>query len=486
MVFTSTTFLYVFMPAALAAFFVVPPRWRAWPLLAASAVFYAWGEPILVALIFATGAVTYYWGRVLRARQGSARRWALAAGIVIVTTPLVYFKYAAFIGEALGFDAWASSLDLPLPVGVSFYTFMSIGYLVDIYRRRDDGAPGLLHFSGFLMMYPHLVAGPIVRWSHIGPQLAAPRFHAGMFGYGALRVATGLVKKAVLADSIAAHVDELFATGAPTSMGGAWLAAILYSLQIYLDFSAYSDIAIGLAAMMGVHFHENFRFPYRARSAREFWQRWHISLGSWFRDYVYIPLGGSRVSPVKLWRNLLIVWALTGLWHGAAWTFVLWGLYYGVLIGLERFVWGETLEKTPRVVQHLYGVLVAVLGWVLFRAVDLDQAFAYYTTMFGAADVPLWNDAAGFTLERSWVLIVIGAVLAAGAADRMMSWFRAQTMPVVDERDQGGDFDAYAAPPRQLTVTASTTMTLIIVASVLLATAFLVSVSYSPFIYFRF
>lgn len=472
------------MPLAIAAFYLFPARWRTVPLLGASAVFYAWGEPVLVLLILATSAVTYAWGRWI-IRSTRARRWLLAGGIAVVLTPLAYLKYSTFVAGVLGFDDWAQSTELILPIGVSFYTFMAIGYLVDVYRRPTDSAPRLLDFSAYLLMFPHLVAGPIVRWTHVGSQLRAPRFRPGMFGFGAVLVTTGLVKKAVLADSLAPLVDGLFETGDPASLGGAWLAAIMYSLQIYLDFSAYSDIAIGLAAMLGVHFHENFRFPYQARNAREFWQRWHISLGSWFRDYVYIPLGGSRARPVVVWRNLLIVWALTGLWHGAAWTFVLWGLYFGVLIGLERFVWGRALERAPRAFQHLYGILIAVLGWVLFRSTSLDQAVAYYQAMFGAGSVPAWDAAADLAWQRGWALILVCAILAAGAADRLMSRLRRQSMPVVDPA-QGGHVDPDAQPAEPMTVSSSLLMVAIVVVCLVLATAFIVSVAYSPFIYFRF
>jgi alginate O-acetyltransferase complex protein AlgI len=484
MVFTSTTFVFFFLPLSLIAFYVFPARWRSIPLLAASAAFYAWGEPVLVVLVAATSVVTYVWGRWL-ARAQAGRRWILAVGLLVVLGPLVYLKYATFIADAIGLDQWAESTTLILPIGVSFYTFMAIGYLVDVYRDPHNKAPRLLDFAAYLMMFPHLVAGPIVRWTHVGDQLRAPRFRSGMFGFGAVLVATGLFKKAVLADSLAPLVDDLFGAGEPASIGGAWLAAIMYSLQIYLDFSAYSDIAIGLAAMLGIHFHENFRFPYRSRSAREFWQRWHISLGSWFRDYLYFPLGGSRARPVVVWRNLLIVWALTGLWHGAAWTFVLWGLYFGVLIGLERFVWGTALERLPRPFQHLYGILVAVLGWVLFRSVDLEQAGAYYSTMFGAAGAPGWDSTADLAWQQAWVLIAVCAILAAGVADPLMSRLRRRSMPPADPA-QGGHVDTSVEPAEPMTVASSLVMVVIVVVALAIATAYMVSVSYSPFIYFRF
>ena len=253
-----------------------------------------------------------------------------------------------------------------------------------------------------------------------------------MFGYGALRISVGLAKKAVLADSLSPVVDTMFATGAPTSVGAAWTAAALYSLQIYLDFSAYSDIAIGLAYLLGVRFEENFRYPYLSRSAREFWQRWHISLGSWFRDYVYIPLGGSRVRPLLIWRNLLIVWGLTGLWHGAAWTFIFWGLYYGVLIGLERSGLGAAVERLPVPMQHLYGLLVAVLGWVLFRAVDLGQALAYYRAMFGLGGVPLWDSQAAFAVAQSGIVVLVAVLVSAGIGRRAMDAAQRGLAPAPD------------------------------------------------------
>jgi alginate O-acetyltransferase complex protein AlgI len=328
-----------------------------------------------------------------------------------------------------------------------------------------------------------------------------------MFGYGALRVSGGLFKKAVLSDQIAVVVDGMYATGEPTSTGAAWVATILYSLQIYLDFSAYSDIAIGLAAMMGVHFDENFRYPYVSRSAREFWQRWHISLGTWFRDYLYIPLGGSRVRPIVLWRNLLVVWAVTGLWHGAAWTFILWGTYFGVLIGLERTVWGRAVERTPAVVQHCYGLLVAVLGWVLFRSTDLHQAGSYYLAMFGLSDAPAWDPTASFAIDRSWVTFVIGALLAAGIArpfmDRAQQLLEAVPAPRLEAVAgtsgtptsapvAGTDVEPAAvstlAPVAPAGIGAGLAAVLVAVVAVLTlaATAFVVATTYSPFIYFRF
>lgn len=533
MVFTSAIFLFAFLPASLIAFYLAPPRWRTAPLLVMSAVFYAWGEPVLVVLILLTGLFTFWCGRQILAAPSERRRKAvLVVGIVVTLIPIAVFKYLDFVLVQLHLPALAERTDLPLPIGVSFYTFMAISYLIDIYRRRDNGAPSLLAFSGFLTMFPHLVAGPIVRWNHIGPQLAEPHFDAGLFGYGALRVASGLAKKVVLADSLSVVVDGMFARGDPTSVAAAWTAAALYSLQIYLDFSAYSDIAIGLAAMLGIRFHENFNYPYIARSAREFWQRWHISLGSWFRDYLYIPLGGSRVRPLLLWRNLMVVWALTGLWHGAAWTFVLWGLYFGVIIGLERSLYGDALARAPRVLQHAYGLLIPVLGWVLFRSTSVHQAGSYYWAMSGLRDdLPGWDPQVWYALDRTWVITVIGIVLAAGAARPFMD--RAEralirtpspvphpvisaaaispavapsAFPVTGDTlvlepdtlrpESAGDPDqSLNAEPalnpdlegeQPISVMFTVVIAVLVVVLLVVATAFIVATTYSPFIYFRF
>ena len=522
MVFTSTAFLFAFLPVAVLTYYVFPASLRAVPLLVLSCLFYGWGEPVLVVLIMASSLLNFVWGRLLQRPRLRHPRLLLAVGIAFNLVPLAAFKYLGFVLRSIGLDDVATRTALPLPIGVSFYTFMAISYLIDIHRRRNTGAPSLLMFGAYLTMFPHLVAGPIVRWGQVGHQLLRPRFDAGMFGYGALRISVGLAKKAVLADSLSPVVDTMFATGAPTSVGAAWTAAALYSLQIYLDFSAYSDIAIGLAYLLGVRFEENFRYPYLSRSAREFWQRWHISLGSWFRDYVYIPLGGSRVRPLLIWRNLLIVWGLTGLWHGAAWTFIFWGLYYGVLIGLERSGLGAAVERLPVPMQHLYGLLVAVLGWVLFRAVDLGQALAYYRTMFGLGGVPLWDSQAAFAVAQSGIVVLVAVLVSAGIGRRAMDAAQRGLAPAPDAArpvvENGAGIRAVepAPAPRPESTAGNAAAVLVVdrpVASeqdeqdpvrpprtfatslgvavavtvlLLVATSFLVSVSYQPFIYFRF
>ena len=469
MVFTSTVFFYAFLPIALLAYFIVPARLRAFPLLLVSLFFYAWGEPRLVLLIMASAVINYVTGRVLVKAQAS-RSLILTIGIVLNLAPLFALKYTDFILMNSGHEDLAAKINLPLPIGVSFYTFMAIGYLVDIYRRRDDGSDSFIRFAAYLTMFPHLVAGPIVRWEHIGEQLRNPRFDSRMFSYGAIRIATGMAKKTVVADQLALTVDQLFGLSHSPSVATAWLSMVLYSLQIYLDFSAYSDIAIGLAAMLGVRFHENFDYPYRATSAAEFWRRWHISLGSWFRDYIYIPMGGSRVGLVKLWRNLIVVWALTGLWHGAAWTFVAWGLYYGVLIGLERTVYGNALLRLPVAVQHVYGLLLAGFGWVLFRSSSFGQATDILSGLIPTGSRPLTDTWSAFAFEQNWMLIVVAIALAAGIAKPVMRRVEHQLL------EQKVDW-SFAQ---------SVFWSTLVVALIIIATAFMVAVKYVPFIYFRF
>lgn len=468
MVFTTNVFLYLFFPLALILFYVFPPRLRAIPLLFLSIFFYAWGEPVLVLLILVSALINYQIGNVLSNTR--YKKAILILGIVLNLLPLAILKYSEFVLTNLGLVSETSNLNLPIPIGVSFYTFMAIGYLVDIYRRSDSGSNSLLKFSAYLTMYPHLVAGPIVRWEHIGPQLIAPKFDSKLFGYGAVRVVTGIAKKVLIADQLAIAADSLFELDESPSVLSAWLTMLIYSLQIYLDFSAYSDIAIGLAAMLGIRFHENFNFPYFAKSASDFWRRWHISLGSWFRDYVYIPLGGSRVGRVKLWRNLMIVWALTGLWHGASWTFAIWGIYFGVLIGLERTVYGQALSRLPNALQHFYGILTAGIGWVIFRSSSFGQATEIVTSLIPRQGMPIVDQASLFLIQQNGVAIALGVALAAGIS-----------RPIMRRLESVVSSETRILPKLELILW-------IIVISILLiaSTAYMVSVAYQPFIYFRF
>lgn len=468
MVFTTNVFFFAFFPIAILLFYVFPPRLRALPLLFLSVFFYAWGEPLLVLLILASAVINFRVGKALEKHKKN--KPILILGIVLNLIPLVFLKYSSFVLESFGFEQVAKDLDLPLPIGVSFYTFMAIGYLVDIYRRSDSGSNSLLKFSAYLTMYPHLVAGPIVRWEHIGPQLLAPKFDSRLFGYGAIRVITGIAKKVLIADQLAIAADSLFGLSESPSVTAAWITLLIYSLQIYLDFSAYSDIAIGLAAMLGIRFHENFNFPYLAKSASDFWRRWHISLGTWFRDYVYIPLGGSRVSKIKLWRNLMIVWALTGLWHGASWTFMAWGLYFGVLIGLERTVYGSWLEKRPAFFQHVYGLLAAGIGWVIFRSTSFAQATDIITSLLPFSGKALTDPLTAFIIQQNFVLILIAVLLAAGISRPVM-----KHLEVFMEN-----------PDSTLTKTQLVVWLAVLMVLIFVSTAYMVSVSYQPFIYFRF
>jgi alginate O-acetyltransferase complex protein AlgI len=319
-------------------------------------------------------------------------------------------------------------------------------------------------------MFPHLVAGPIVRWTDIGVQLKELSFNAKLFNYGALRVATGVAKKVLIADQLAVTADQLFGLEQISSTSTAWLAMVLYSLQIYLDFSAYSDIAIGIAAMLGIKFHENFDYPYRSRSASEFWRRWHISLGSWFRDYVYIPMGGSRVSRKVLLRNMLVVWFLTGLWHGAAWNFIVWGLYFGFLIVLERGLLGRFLQNCPRFLQHVYGLLIAGIGWILFRSETLSQAQSIISSLIPRPGTPLTDNWSAYVWQQNRAHLAIAFLISSGLISRFL-------LPgnVVDAENE-----------TRVNLGKNVLRILFILALMIVSLSYMLATTYQPFIYFRF
>ncbi len=372
MVFSSITFLFVFLPIVLAAYFFLPERFRNYVLLIASLFFYAWGEPLYIVLMLLSIAFNYVCGLELDAQtDAKQKKIKLWIAVAVDLSVLVLFKYCTF-------------LNLSLPIGISFYTFQAISYIVDVYRGKTPVQKNLLHFALYISMFPQLIAGPIVRYADINEQLADRHVSSADFGAGMRRFLLGLGKKAILANGL----GSVFATvtaGVESGMAvtSAWIGLLAYALQIYFDFSGYSDMAIGLGRMFGFQFNENFLLPYTARSITDFWRKWHISLGSWFREYVYIPLGGNRKGASRQILNLLIVWTLTGIWHGASSNFLFWGLYYGILLILEKFVWGETIEKLPKAVQHVYALILIILGWVLFFNDSLGTSLTYFGYLFG-------------------------------------------------------------------------------------------------------
>ncbi|MCL2569375.1 MAG: MBOAT family protein [Oscillospiraceae bacterium] len=391
MIFSSISFLFFFLPALLAVYFLVPRRWRGTRntvLLLFSIAFYAWAGPRFVPLVLISGITSYLCGLYASpANTQRTRHLAVAICCTIGLGLLGWFKYAGFFAETVA--QFAPDFPIPhiiLPIGISFYTFQSISYVVDIYRGHIEPQRNPLRVMLYIALFPQLVAGPIVRYETIGDALEHRKETVADFSEGLTRLFFGLGKKLLIAGPMGRIADAIFAYD-PSLLSAplAWTGALAYAMQIYFDFSAYSDMAIGLGRMFGFRFLENFNYPYIARSITEFWRRWHISLSSWFRDYVYIPLGGSRKGPLRLVGNLFVVWLLTGFWHGAAWNFVVWGLWFFVLLMGEKFLWGKLLDRLPAVIRWVYAMALVTLSWVFFRAPDLGHAMIYLSAMFGGS-----------------------------------------------------------------------------------------------------
>ncbi len=472
MVFSSTTFLTAFLPLTLLLYYGVGVLLtknvtvKNSILLLASLVFYAWGEPVYILLMLLSILFNFSAGRVLAQAREDGRDGAalfqLIAALVFNLGVLGFFKYADFLVENVNrlFGAQVHPLDLPLPIGISFYTFQTLSYLIDLYRGTIRVQKSLLSFGVYISLFPQLIAGPIVKYRDIEAQLTERKESWVKYSRGLTRFVVGLAKKLLLANTLGAVYTSIQAMDVRgLSALTAWTGIACYTLQIYFDFSGYSDMAIGLGKMFGFSFNENFRYPYIASSVTDFWRRWHISLSSWFRDYVYIPLGGNRRKVPRVIFNLLVVWLLTGLWHGAAWNFVLWGLYYGVLLILEKFVLGDVLERIPSPVRHLLTMLIVMCGWVLFSAPDLSAALLYLKAMFGGGAG--WTDGTGaYLLTTNLAVLLCGAFCATPLYRRILEHFDAKWV-----------FRAGMVAYPLLFA---------------LCVIFLVSETYNPFLYFRF
>lgn len=409
MVFSSFTFLFAFFPLILVIYFFPPFRKREVRngiLLLFSLAFYSFGGWRLMPVIFLSIVINYICGRLSDSEQKDSIRKVAVAGAIICNLLLLFvFKYLGFLTENLHqLFPGIPVKELVLPIGISFYTFQGLSYVIDVFRGEVRAERNLLRIALYIALFPQLVAGPIVRYTTIAGELRNRKESWENFEQGVIRFLFGLAKKVLLANSFAQIADSIFAqTSDQLSTSAAWLGIAAYTLQIYFDFSGYSDMAIGLGRIFGFHFLENFNYPYVAISIKDFWRRWHISLSTWFRDYVYIPLGGNRGSKGKHLRNLLIVWGLTGFWHGAAWTYLLWGIYYAVLLIGERYIWGKILEKLPKIVQHVYALFFILIGWLIFRAVDINQLFTFLTILCGAAGTGVWDhQTTYFLLEFRW------------------------------------------------------------------------------------
>ena len=463
MLFSGIPFLFYFLPCVLLVYFIVPQKGRNAVLLAASLFFYGWGEPKFLLFMVFSIVQGYVFARLIG--RGRRKKLFLTLSLVLSFALLGYCKYADFFIE--NFNA-VTGLSLPLlkialPIGISFYTFQIASYEIDVYRGDVAAQHNFIDFAAYVAMFPQLIAGPIVRYRDIAPQLKERTHSLEAAASGASRFAVGLGKKVLVANVLAQLVSAYKASAEQTALY-AWLYTIAFTLQIYFDFSGYSDMAIGLGRIFGFSFPENFRYPYIAKSITEFWRRWHMSLGTWFRDYLYIPLGGSRRSLPRNILNLLIVWALTGFWHGAAWNFVFWGLFYAVLLMAEKFFLLPALKK-GRVLPHVYVLLAVTLGFVLFDAASLKDALHQLGTLFGA------GTASGLGTEALYMLRSYGVVLALAALGATplpaMLWKKVQ--------------EAKSLAP-VLTV-AEPLCTFALLA---LCTAFLVDGSFNPFLYFRF
>ena len=471
MLFGSPVFLFAFLPAVLLLHLllarVAAGRLRNGMLLCASLVFYAFGEPRFVLVMVLSLAANYLFGHwVARARSGGSGRLPLVVAVVFNLGLLACFKYGNFLAELVGVELEP----VPLPIGISFFTFQALSYVIDVHRRAVDVQRSPIDFALYVSMFPQLIAGPIVRYKDIAAQLVHRTVTRADFADGARRFVFGLGKKLLVADTVARLADAAFALGpGELSAPMAWLGIAGYTLQIYFDFSAYSDMAIGLGRMLGFRFLENFDYPYVSRSITEFWRRWHISLSTWFRDYLYIPLGGSRRGRARTYRNLVVVFFLCGLWHGAAWTFVAWGLYHGAFLVLERAAAGRWLEQRAAPLRHAYTLLVVMVGWVLFRAESFDHAARYLAALLGAA--PLSSPAP--------VALVLDPVtltaLAAGALGSLPLWPAVAGWRRRARSERAGLF--------ALVELGRTLAFLVVLAASLLQMA---GGTYSPFIYFRF
>jgi len=479
MVFSSVIFIFYFLPLFLLGYYL--SGWRTGALLFGSAIFYTWGEGPYVALLLALIGLNYAGARWLGGLSDPRRR-RLALGLLIAVdlAVLAYFKYAGFLAENLNGLLPGDPLPLVdprLPLGISFFTFQLISYLFDVHRRQVEVERDVTRFAAYILMFPHLIAGPIVRFAHIREELHADRRKTGRIGLGIQYFIVGLCQKVLIANSVAPLADHAFGL-APGSLdaGTAWLGMLAYTLQIYFDFCGYSNMAIGLAFMLGFTFPKNFDYPYMARSVTEFWRRWHISLSSWFRDYVYIPLGGNRGGRWKTVRNLLVVFLLTGFWHGAAWNFVVWGLFHGGFLLIERFGLGRVLERLPRVAANAYALLAVMAGWVLFRDESLTEALRYWTALV---------DARGFTALPTATLIVLdNQVLAALALGCVFAF---PVLPWAMERLRAPKLPAsHTLEPRLDTQGVHVLATPLLIAGLVLSTAYLAGSSLNPFLYFRF
>ncbi|MDD2418662.1 MAG: MBOAT family protein [Oscillospiraceae bacterium] len=473
MVFSSILFLFYFLPAVLLLYFIAPKKLKNPILLIFSLFFYAWGEPVYVLIMISVIIINYLYGlwieRLMKKGRPEAARFWLILCLIINLGILGFYKYADFFIENLNIIPSVSIplLGLSLPIGVSFFTFQSLSYTIDVYRGIVTAQPNIISLGTYVALFPQLIAGPIVQYKTIDKQLDNRTHSFDKFGDGVRRFITGLGKKVLLANTVGVIWDKVSALDTATLPAlTAWIGILAFTFQIYFDFSGYSDMAIGLGKMFGFEFLENFDYPYISKSITAFWRRWHISLGTWFREYVYIPLGGNRKGlPLQL-RNILIVWLLTGIWHGASWNFVVWGLYFGILLALEKLFLLKFLNKAPSIITHLYTMFLVVISWVIFASDNLSKGISYLGAMFGANGAPAFDNSSIYLLITNALLFIIAAI---GCTD----YPKRLTMRVEK---------VFIKKPALSTLVGC----VVLLGISGLCVAYLVDASYNPFLYFRF
>lgn len=466
MLFSSIPFLYYFFPIVLIAYFAVPKFLKNSVILLSSLVFYAWGEPRFVILMAITIAVGFAAGLLMeKAKTSALKRTAMIVSVAICLAFLGYFKYVDFFIENFNAVTGLSVklLNVALPIGISFYTFQVISYIVDVYRGSVGAQHNVINFAAYVTMFPQLIAGPIVRYSDIARQLESRNHSIEQISYGIRRFVIGLGKKVLIANTLG-ELCDIFKASDDKTVLFYWVYAIAFSLHIYFDFSGYSDMAIGIGHIFAFKFIENFDHPFISSSITEFWRRWHMSLGSWFRDYVYIPLGGNRVSKLRWFFNIFVVWALTGFWHGAEWNFIIWGLMFGILLVIEKVWLLDKLKKT-KVINHIYVMFFVLISFVIFNASSMNEAFSYIGGMFGAGGIKFASVECFYYLRSYGIMLIIGII---------------GSTPLI--KNVCLKLEAGERSSKIINVLEPVALAAILI----LCTAFLVDGSFNPFLYFRF
>lgn len=473
LVFSSILFLFTFFAIVLVAYFIVPKKLRNLILFVSSLIFYAWGEPIYVVIMLFSTVVDYSHGilvdRFKKAGNKHKAKLVVISSMVINLALLGFFKYSDFlIGNVNSiFGATIPLLGLALPIGISFYTFQTMSYTIDVYRGQAEVQRNIISFGAYVALFPQLIAGPIVQYKTIAKQLNSRSHTASGFSVGVSRFMMGLGKKVLLANNIGYLWEQVSAMDLNTLPAlTAWLGIIAFSFQIYFDFSAYSDMAIGLGKMFGFDFLENFNYPYMSKSITEFWRRWHISLGTWFREYVYIPLGGNKKGIAKQIRNILIVWLLTGIWHGASWNFVAWGVYFGIILIIEKMFLLRQLEKAPTFVRRIYTLSLVLFSWVIFALDDFSVVLTYFKAMFGLNGAGLLNNQTVYLFTTNIIILIVLIIASTGYPKKWVEALFAK-------------FESYKLSLQVI-------KNVVFIGVFLLSLAYLVNASYNPFLYFRF